>query len=58
MNNEQIQSIFEKEGINVEISCGKAFKIVEKYGVTKMEIAKYCMVNEIKIRACQLGCFT
>ena len=58
MDNEQIQSIFEKEGITTEILCGKAFRIAEKYGVPTIEIAKYCSENEIKIRACQLGCFT
>jgi len=57
MENEHIKTIFEKEGITSEIQCPKAFEISEKYGVSKMEIARYCNKNNIKIRACQLGCF-
>lgn len=57
MNTEQIRSILEKEGITNELSCGRAFEISEKYGVSKADIARYCNGNGIKIRACQLGCF-
>ncbi len=57
MNNEEIRSILEKEGIIKELSCAKAFEISEKYGISKSDIAKYCNKQNIKIRACQLGCF-
>ena len=57
MNNEQIQSVLEKDGINIEILCGKVYNIVEKYGVSLMEVAKYCLENKNKIRACQSGCY-
>lgn len=57
MELDEIQSVFEKEGISIEISCPKAFELSEKYGITKMELAKYCNIHDIKIRACQLGCF-
>ncbi|WP_181391397.1 hypothetical protein ACKUB1_15645 [Methanospirillum stamsii] len=57
MESEQIKSILEKEGITTEIGCPQAFEISEKYGVSKLEIAKYCNIHDIKIRACQLGCF-
>jgi hypothetical protein len=57
MNTEEIQSTFKQEGITTEIPCGKAFEISEKYGVSKADISTYCNENNIKIRACQLGCF-
>ena len=57
MNSDTIRSIFEKKGITTEIPCGIAFEISEKSGVPKADIAQYCNDNNIKIRACQLGCF-
>jgi hypothetical protein len=57
MDTENLQPIFEKEGINIEISCEKAFEISDKYGIKKTDIAKFCNVNKIKIHGCQLGCF-
>jgi hypothetical protein len=57
MDEEQIRTAFEKEGIANEIKCPQAFIISEKYGIPKTDIAKYCNRNGVKIRACQLGCF-
>lgn len=57
MNYEEIRSILDKEGITHELSCAKAFEISEKYSLSKDEIAKYCNENNVKIGACQLGCF-
>ena len=57
MDEEQIRTAFEKEGIVNEIKCPQAFLISEKYGIQKMDIAKYCNRNGVKIRGCQLGCF-
>ena len=57
MNTEEIRSILEKEGITTELPCGRAFEISEKYGVSISDIAKFCNEQNIKIRACQLGCF-
>mgnify|MGYP006892193690 FL=1 len=57
MDSEKIKSIFNSEGITTEITCPQAFLISEKYGIPKMDIATYCNVNNVKIRACQLGCF-
>lgn len=57
MNTEEIQSILKQEGITTEIPCPKAFEISAKYGITKADLSAYCNENNIKIRACQLGCF-
>jgi hypothetical protein len=58
MSSDQIQSVFEAEGITTEIACAKAFELAEKHGFSKKEIARYCNEKKIKIRACQLGCFS
>ncbi len=57
MDEEKIRSIFEREGIEKEITCPEAFAISEKYGVSKTDIARFCNTHGVKIRACQLGCF-
>jgi hypothetical protein len=57
MESEKVKKIFEDERINTEITCVEAFGLSEKYGISKTEIARHCNTNNIKIRACQLGCF-
>ncbi|MDH7593774.1 MAG: hypothetical protein QHG99_05395 [Methanomicrobiales archaeon] len=52
-----IEKAFRERGIEKEIRCEDAFSISEEYGIPKLEIARYCNQNRIKIRACQLGCF-
>lgn len=58
MNEEEIESIFKKEGVTTDLPCSKAFEISNTYGISKMEIATYCQKNSVKIRGCQLGCFS
>lgn len=59
MDEEKIREAFSAYGIEHEITCPQAFEIAEKYGIPKMDIARYCNRCEprIKIRGCQLGCF-
>jgi hypothetical protein len=57
MEEEKIRTIFQKEGIDTEIKCPQAFAVAEKYGISKKDLAEYCNMRGIKIRACQLGCF-
>lgn len=57
MDEEKIRDAFEKEGIKKEIKCPVAFEISDKYGIPKLDIARYCNKFGVKIRACQLGCF-
>ncbi|HVN66601.1 MAG TPA: hypothetical protein VMT31_08320 [Methanomicrobiales archaeon] len=52
-----IKKAFDESGIRNELPCAKAFQIAEKYGIPKMDIAKYCNRHKVKIRKCQLGCF-
>ena len=57
MDEEKVRNAFEAEGITNDIKCPQAFAISEKYGISKMDIARYCNTHGVKIRACQLGCF-
>jgi hypothetical protein len=59
MDNEKIKKAFEEFGITNEIQCAQAFEICEKFGLEKLDIARYCNRHDprIKIRGCQLGCF-
>ncbi|HOT03253.1 MAG TPA: hypothetical protein PK069_03640 [Methanolinea sp.] len=57
MDEEKIRQAFEAERIVNDIKCPQAFAISEKYGISKMDIARYCNAHGVKIRACQLGCF-
>lgn len=39
------------------LSCARAFEIHRQHDVPLAEIGRICNENNIKIRACQLGCF-
>ncbi|EHQ36952.1 hypothetical protein [Methanoplanus limicola] len=53
----KIAKAFEEAGITDMIQCQQAFDICEKYDIRKIDIARFCNANSIKIRKCQLGCF-
>jgi hypothetical protein len=57
MDEALIKKAFDESGVKTELPCAKAFQISEKYGIPKMDIAKYCNTHKVKIRKCQLGCF-
>ncbi|HMK16518.1 MAG TPA: hypothetical protein VK450_06320 [Methanomicrobiales archaeon] len=57
MDEALIRKAFDESGVITELPCAKAFRISEKYGIPKMDIAKYCNTHKVKIRKCQLGCF-
>jgi len=40
-----------------KLSCKNAFELSEKFGIALHDITKCCNQNDIKIYACQLGCF-
>jgi hypothetical protein len=39
------------------ISCARAFEILRQHNIPLGDIGKICDENDIKIHACQLGCF-
>jgi hypothetical protein len=57
MDEAAIKKAFDEAGVKSEIACAKAFEISEKYGISKLDIAKYCNKHKVKFRKCQLGCF-
>jgi hypothetical protein len=57
MDEARIKKAFQESGIEKDLPCQKAFEISEKYGIPKLEIARYCNRHRVKIRKCQLGCF-
>jgi hypothetical protein len=57
MTDEKIIQALEEAGITDTITCPQAFAIAEKAKVSRADVGKYCTVNHIKIRGCQLGCF-
>lgn len=40
-----------------KLSCKKAFKIAEEFGVKPIEVGKICNKEKVKFINCQLGCF-
>jgi hypothetical protein len=51
-----LESAVEREGRRI-LSCARAFEIHRRHGVPLAEIGRICDENDIRIRACQLGCF-
>ncbi len=39
------------------LSCARAFEVHRQHDVPLADIGRICNENNIKIRACQLGCF-
>jgi len=46
-----------QEGGRMTLSCAKAHGLAAQYGVPPLAVGRICQEREIKIRACQLGCF-
>ena len=46
----------EEAGLTM-LPCAKAFELSDRFGVALMEIRTACDEHDIKITACQLGCF-
>jgi len=61
MNKEQlekdvIEHSFEEKGTR-RLKCEDALRIASRHGVKPHKIGGVCNRNDIKIVACQLGCF-
>ena len=61
MENNQISAAITDASVESDgkkkLSCAKAFEIAEQFAISKRDIGQLCNENEIKIAACQLGCF-
>jgi len=51
-----LKAAVEKEG-RKRLACAKAYQISQKHSVPLKKIGETCNENNIKIFACQLGCF-
>jgi hypothetical protein len=47
-----------QEGGEKKLSCAQAFELARKLDVEIFEIGRVCNRENIKIRKCQLGCFS
>jgi hypothetical protein len=39
------------------LTCAGAFEIAREHGLSLHDIGAWCNENDVRIRACQLGCF-
>ena len=51
-----LEHAVEREGRKI-LPCARAFEIHRRYGIPLADIGRACDENDIRIRACQLGCF-
>ena len=51
-----LEAAVEQDGC-LKLTCSQAFAIARRFGVKPIEVGKICNQNNVKIRACQLGCF-
>jgi hypothetical protein len=58
MTDAKIKKALEDAGIGDMITCPQAFAIAEAAKVSRGAVGEYLTKNRIKIRSCQLGCFT
>ncbi len=58
---EQLKEMLTKEAKDIDgkkkLTCSQAFKISADLDVSLKQIGQACNEMEIKIHACQLGCF-
>jgi hypothetical protein len=47
-----------QEGGEKRLTCAEAFELARKLDVEIFEIGRICNREKIKIRKCQLGCFS
>ncbi len=51
-----LESAVERDGRKT-ISCARAFEMHRQHNVALADIGRICDENDIRICACQLGCF-
>lgn len=61
MNADDLKKIVLEAAVEIDgkkkMPCTKAFELAEKHSISLKEIGECCNQNNIKIFACQLGCF-
>ena len=57
MDENEVKELILSKIVNGTISCRVALQIAEKAGTSAAKIGRLIDEMDIKIRACQLGCF-
>jgi len=57
MNESELKKLIMRRQVDGKISCKAAFDIAEESGASKRDVGELLNELQIKIRACQLGCF-
>ncbi len=57
MDEKEVKELILSKQVNGSISCRAALQIAEEAGASPTKIGRLLNEMEIKIRACQLGCF-
>jgi hypothetical protein len=57
MDQESVIDVVRNTAVENRLSCEKARELAEELKVPVNEIGRICNVLNIKITACQLGCF-
>jgi len=57
MNESELKKLIMRRQVDGKISCKVAFDIAEESGASKRDVGELLNELQIKIRACQLGCF-
>jgi hypothetical protein len=57
MDEKEVKELILRKQVNGTISCTAAFQIAKEAGASTGTIGRLLNEMEIKIRACQLGCF-
>jgi hypothetical protein len=57
MDDNQIRELIMNRQRSGSISCKEALEIAEEAGASSRKIGRLLNEMEIKVRACQLGCF-
>ena len=55
--NEEIKQKIKERSVDGKISCAQAEAVAAECGVSRQEVGKLINELELKIVACQLGCF-
>jgi hypothetical protein len=57
MNESELKELILRKQVGGKISCKVVFDIADEAGASKREVGELLNEMQIKIRACQLGCF-
>ena len=57
MTDEQLRRIIRKQAVNGKVNCREMLQLAKQVGLPANKIGKLCDQMNLRIAACQLGCF-